>query len=431
MVMLKAGVARKVLKPRVGADLVGYFAEQLTTGIHDDIHARALILDDGETRIALCSVESCIIPAPLVQLVRQTVSAQCDLAPDHIHVFTTHTHSAPGLHVPDDWTESPINTLSETILEAHRSRQPARFGAGFGQLQGYSINRRWLNRPVDPAVGVLRIDTEDGTPLAILGNYGNHAVVLGYDNRLISGDWPGYSSRRLERQFGGQFVALFSQGGAGDVNPLTETVRQKLAAGHPVKSIGGITTLYGVHGESHPDLWDIGDRAGGTFTEAETIALAYNAEVMRVWEAIPTSASIDLWTTSLAVNGAPGADEPPIATPPDLLERLKLVSPDITEQSLPLEVALIGIGDCVLVGQPGESFAETAVDYRKTCQQMGYAYPLLVSYMNGWYAYLVPENAYAEGGYEVAAARSMGLSRYVQDRMRDAAIPVLRTHVPV
>lgn len=427
--MFKAGAARTILQPRIGSDLVGYFTDQFTTGIHDDIHARALVLDDGETCLALCSVEACVIPVPIVQAVRAAVTQRCDLQPSHIHVFTTHTHAAPGLHVPDDWLTSPIDTMAEAICTAYTSRQSARLGAGFGQLQGYSINRRWMNRPVDPSVGVIRVDTAAGKPLALLGNYGNHAVVLGYDNLLISGDWPGYSSKRLEQHFGDDFVALFSQGGAGDVNPLTETVRQKLRAGHPMQSIGAISSMYGLKETDHPDKWDIGDRAGGTFIEAETIAIAYNDEVLRVRWAIQTSENVPLWIESRIVNGAREKGEDPIPAIPELLEFLKAVSPDVSSTNIPLEIALIGVGDCVIQGQPGECFSETAVEFRKLCQQMGYAYPMLVSYMNGWFAYLVPGNAHAEGGYEVASARSMGLSRFVQDRIDTAIIPILQAHI--
>jgi hypothetical protein len=59
---------------------------------------------------------------------------------------------------------------------------------------------------------------------------------------------------------------------------------------------------------------------------------------------------------------------------------------------------------------------------------MGIAYPMLVSYANGWLSYLTPENAYAEGGYEVNVARSMGLSRRVQDRIMAAIMPHLQAY---
>ena len=95
-----------------------------------------------------------------------------------------------------------------------------------------------------------------------------------------------------------------------------------------------------------------------------------------------------------------------------------------------MEIMLVGIGPAVLVTQPGEVFSETAVALRKTGQQMGYDFPWLVSYANGSFAYLPPANAFDEGGYEVKWALRYGLTRYMQDRIADAVMPILQAHQP-
>jgi hypothetical protein len=95
-----------------------------------------------------------------------------------------------------------------------------------------------------------------------------------------------------------------------------------------------------------------------------------------------------------------------------------------------MEISLLGIGDLVMLGQPGEVFTENAVEFRKLCQQMGYRYPFFVTYANGSYAYMPPANAFAEGGYEVEWALRMGISRYVQDRISAATQPVLSWRRP-
>ena len=428
MPQLKAGAGRSVITPRVGAALVGYFDRtDPSTGVHDDLHARALVLDEGGLALALCSVELCYLRSREVAQIRQAVAARCDLLPEDIFIFTTHTHAGPAGHNAQDWDRPLPELVADAIVEAYATRQPARMGAGFGQLIGYNINRRWLNRPADPSVAVIRVDTADGKPLAVLGNYACHAVVLGYDNYLISGDWPGYSSRLLEAELGGGTLALFSQGGAGDVNPLTETVRQRLAAAHPVGTIGELTSYYGEYRSDDANTWNIEDRGGGTFLEAETLARAYNAEVMRIWRSIHVETEVNLWTERVTVEGMTGPDEPPAeGLPPEYLELL----PEIQEDSIPLEIMLVGIGPTILVGHPGETFSETAVEFRKRGQQMGYLYPMLLTYANGSYAYLPPENAFSEGGYEVGWARRFGLRRHLHDRIDEAILPLVRQHLP-
>lgn len=425
MSALQVGVGRSNITPRVGAELVGYFNRPGgSRGIHDDLLARALVIDDGAQRFAICSVELLWLWSSIVAAIREQVAQRVDIAPENILIACTHTHAGAAPHSAADWAPPLAGRIADAVVAAYESRQPARMGFGFGQLFGYNINRRWLNRPTDPSVGVIRIDTAAGEPLAVVSNFACHAVVMGYDNYWISGDWPGYSSRLLEAELG--CTALFTQGGAGDMNPLTETVRQRLAAGHIVGTIGELTSYYGAYRKDDPAAWNIEDRGGGTFIECETLARAVNAEVLRVWRAAPTSASIPLWIEHVTVNGAAGPDEaPPEGLPADYRGYL----PEIEPGYIPMEIMLMGLGRAVLVTQPGEVFSETAVELRKKAQQLGYAFPWLVSYANGSFAYLPPANAFDEGGYEVAWARRIGLSRHLQDRITDSILPILHRHV--
>jgi neutral ceramidase len=418
---IKAGTGRSIITPKVGSLLVGYFNRpDGSKGVHDDLMARALVLDNGETVVALCSIELLWLWGTLVNDIRAKVAARCPLTPENILLACTHTHAGAAPHNTADW-ETPLTDLvADAIVKAYETRQSARAGFGFGMLYGYSINRRWLNRPMDPSVGVMRVDALDGKPLAIVSNFACHAVVMGYDNYYISGDWAGYSSRHLEAEIGG--TALFTQGGAGDVNPLTETVRQRLAAGHPVGSIGELTGYYGGYHKHDPSNWNIEDRGGSTFLECESLALGYNAEVVKVWRTIQTAADLTIRRETLTVNGALSPDEPPAeGLPPEYRNYM----PDIQDGYIPLEIMLLRLGQAVFMTQPGEVFSETSVDFRKRAQQIGWGFPWLVSYANGSYAYLPPDNAFNEGGYEVAWARRVGLSRHLQDRITEAILPVL------
>ncbi|MBA3869215.1 MAG: neutral/alkaline non-lysosomal ceramidase N-terminal domain-containing protein [Anaerolineae bacterium] len=425
MTELFAGTGKSNITPRNGVEMIGYFNRpDVSQGVHDDLYARAIVLKDGSTQVALCSVELLWLRKSDVDAIRQLVIARCGLSAEQIFIFATHTHGGPAIHKPENWDRSYYERVADAIVQAYETMQPAQLGCGFGQLFGYSINRRWLNRPVDPAVGVIRIDRADGSPLAVFSNFACHAVVMGYDNLLITADWPGYSSRLLEAELGDGVVALFAQGGAGNVNPLTETVRQRLAAGHPVTSIGFVSNYYGYQKDA-PDAWNIEDRGGGRFIECETIARAYNAEVMRVWRSVTTKTTVPLWLDQVTVDAAVGPDEAPAAgmTP----SSTSIINAE-TGSVIPLDIRLVGIGSAVLVGQPGEVFSETSIAFRVKAQNLKYGHPMLVSYANGTYAYLPPEDAFPEGGYEVNWPRGLGISQYTQNRIADAIDGLLKAH---
>lgn len=425
---MQAGVAKHKLSPKIGSELMGYGNRPSgSTGVHDDLYVRALVLDDGKKKLAFCSVEICYLRAPQIREIRDYVTRQTNFLAEHIFITTTHTHSAPAAHDVGAWDMPFEESVGSTILQADKAMQAAQIGVGAGLLMGHSINRRWLDRPADPAVGVIRVETMAGNPMAVIGNFACHAVVMGYDNFLISGDWPGYASRNLEETFGEDFVAIFMQGGAGDVNPLTETVQKRLTAGDPVMTIGELTTYYGDKDMAISDGWNIEDRAGGTFTECETLARAYVAEVQRIWQRVKTAADMQIWSEHVMIDAALSEDEPKPQTMPDFYRQL---IPGITDEPLSLEITLIGIGDTVIIGQPGESFSETSVNFRKQCQQLGYTYAMFVTYANGSYGYLPPENAFYEGGYEVSWPLALGISRYTQARIQTAMMPILKKHIP-
>jgi hypothetical protein len=430
-----AGTSKIVITPRLGALLADYM--EVSERVHDDLHARALVLDDGAACVALCSVELLWLGVGMVAAITARVTAQTGIPADHIVIACTHTHSGPLPH-HNAWDTPLPDLIAAAIIGAWERREPARIGVGFGQLVGYSINRRWLDRPVDPAVGVLRVDRADGTPLAILTHFGCHAVIMGVGSRAVSGDFPGIASRLLESQPGvtpssgtPSVTALFMQGGAGDVNPLTEAVRQRLAAGHPVDTIGHLSRYYAPHHAARDaqhaepaDLWNIEDRIDGTFVEVETLARALNAEALRVWRRIETREHAPIWALRTQVARADAGETLPQEA---LLPHYAAIVPEDITGGSPLPVSLVAVGDVLLLTQPGEPFSETAVAFRKLAQALGWRLPLLVGYANGTFGYLPPGNAFAEGGYEVGWARQLGISPTLQARIAAWAESVLGT----
>ena len=73
--------------------------------------------------------------------------------------------------------------------------------------------------PSDKTVAVVKVETAERKPIALLINYAAHGTAMSQQNYLISGDFPGATSRYVERHFGGDVVALWTSGAAGDQAP--------------------------------------------------------------------------------------------------------------------------------------------------------------------------------------------------------------------
>jgi len=422
MQTIKAGVARIDITPVLGLPLVGYGNRlQGSTMVHDRLHARALVVEVDTTCVVLLSIEMCYLSQSTVQAIREHILHRIGIPLAHVMISTTHTHAGPRDRDPRNWPRPLAEIIADAAVAAYDARVPARIGSAVGLLYGYSINRRWLDRPIDPGVAVLRVDDMAGNVLGVWCNFACHAVVLGADNVAISGDWPGYMMNQVETACGPDVVCLFTQGGAGDVNPLTAGVRQRLRSGHTVTAIGQISANYGRIDDER--AWSIGDRAGGTFDEVAELGDALAAEVLHivrtlVCESGPTVCSAQC----VMVDAAASAHDYPHRVQSPLRDDL----PEIADDThIPVEIQLMRIGQLMLVAQPGEVFAESAWMLKAQLRALGFVTPAVVSYTNGWMAYLPEPSAFPEGGYEVDWAVSLNISAQFQPRVRAAIVPVL------
>ncbi len=426
MAELYAGFGRSDITPRLGCKLVGYSNRKGgATGVHDPLTARALVLKSGAQSWALMSTDLCFVSALTVSQARTAIEKRTGIPASHILIATTHNHSGPDDGEAGNWDRPLTDLLADAVAQAQAALQPASLGSAFGFLYGHSINRRWLDRPVDPALGVIRVDAADGRPLGMVANFACHGVVLGPDNLLISADWPGQACRHLEKALGEGSTCLYFQGGCANVNPLVAGVRQRLEAGHTVVSIGGISHYYGPADD--PQAWNIGDRSGGTFAEVDELAEAFAKEALHVWRSIHPNDNPQLWSQQLTVDAKRSPDEPISAAVPPMPvaeERLEAISDE--QGRIPAEIMLVKIGDALLLSEPGEVFSETAVTFRTRLRLLGYPAPMLVGYANGVLAYLPEPEAFDEGGYEPTWPSALGISRYFQRRVWEAVEKALK-----
>ena len=195
------------------------------TGVLDRIYARAIVLENGDSRAALISVDATGIPDATWQAVTQQVEQELRIPSASILLTATHTHSVAGQSGSDY-----VAKIVESVRAAHKALEPARVGYGTGASY-INVNRqiidpagRWweganYEGPSDKTVAVLTFVRPNGEPLAVYYNYAVHGVITGQLD-MISGDIPGAASRYVEEASGDKVVALWSSGAAGDQNPI-------------------------------------------------------------------------------------------------------------------------------------------------------------------------------------------------------------------
>ena len=236
---LLAGVARIEITPSTNGPMFGYANRKcgISTAVHDPLYAKALVLQVGEQRVAIVTMDLGSIASEA--LFRRAAD---ELKIPVLLLSLSHTHSGPafmayslGAAQPSPYLAEIEGKVFEALKRASESMSPARLAVGRGSIQlGYN---RLLVRddgraravfdnldripygPVDPDVMLLRVEDPNGKPRALLVHYTAHPVALGSTNCLYSADYPGVMKSRVEAAMPG-VEAMFVQGAAGDINPL-------------------------------------------------------------------------------------------------------------------------------------------------------------------------------------------------------------------
>jgi hypothetical protein len=237
-----AGVARADITPAVSMPMYGYENRKCgnSNGTHDPLYAKALVLDNGDSRIAIVTLD---LGSIVSERLKDEMAAKLNIPV--LLLAASHTHSGPGF-LP--FGSAPVRDGSGAAYQAELERKifgaveqasksmfPAKLAISRGSIQlgynrlipqsdgrsrvAYRNPERIPYGPVDPEFMLLRVDDEAGRTRALLTQYAVHAVVLGQSNCKFSADYPGVMQAAIERELP-DAQAMFVQGGAGDVNPL-------------------------------------------------------------------------------------------------------------------------------------------------------------------------------------------------------------------
>src|SRR5262249_25903250 len=91
---LRVGAAASNITPPLGENIVGGFSPSPSTNVHDELHARCLVLDDGKTRLALVVCDLLGIHRLVSDEARRIIAERSKIPASHVLISATHTHSA-------------------------------------------------------------------------------------------------------------------------------------------------------------------------------------------------------------------------------------------------------------------------------------------------------------------------------------------------
>jgi hypothetical protein len=242
----------------VGADhghlRAGVAKSDITTSekgvkIKDPLYAKALVLDDGKTKAVIIAMDVTAIGGRKISQgmlpdvgedflpnLRNRIQKELKIPGCNVLVNASHTHPPGRMLCSDD---EQVDRTFDAVRRAMENMIEVKIGAGVGHEDRISINRnlrlkngkQWAIRhsnpcppdeeveslgPMDPEIGIIRIDRMDGRPLAVVYNFACHPL-FGDSQGRITANFPGVASRVIEENLGGGVMALFLQGAAGDI----------------------------------------------------------------------------------------------------------------------------------------------------------------------------------------------------------------------
>jgi hypothetical protein len=231
--VLRVGAASAPVNPDNGTFLAGYGQNRRSTGVHDNLYAKAVVFDDGTTAVALLVVDSIGIQYDTAREIRAAASARATavtLPPEQIVVASTHTHCSPdviGIYGPDqtktgrdeDYLRHLVDTSAATVAKAAVGLEPARLVTSETECVGWAVNDSEPDE-LDNSVTVLQCIGDSGEPIVTLTGFACHPTVLDGDTTLVSSDWVGAFYEEMKANTPGEHV--FVQGGVGGwIQPKT------------------------------------------------------------------------------------------------------------------------------------------------------------------------------------------------------------------
>lgn len=437
--------------------------------ISDRLYAKALVLDDGSTQVAIVAMDALAIGGlgdikdDFLPKLRKRIQEELHIPGCNVLVNASHTHPQGRLLCEDD---EQVERTFDAVRRAMDNMTEVKVGSGIGHEDRITVNRNlrmndgkhWSIRyahpcpkdddvagigPIDPAIGVLRIDRTDGRPLAVVYNFACH-LLIGVPERGVTANFPGFASKVIEDNLGDGAMALFLQGAGGDLLELYFKDVNRPRNCEPLGTMLGLSTLEAVRNIRTKDAQlsvcsetirlprrtDIAERIEERLREQTELLAAMRSTCLNFKTFLPLYLKYALdpqypadYSYRYLQEEAIGANE--LTTMDahnrhnldryvkniEAMEKLIRIQEDIAtlkvhqelnreagEPDIPAEVQAIKIGDCVLLTAPAELLVEVGL---KLKQASPYEHTFIAAFSNGYMHYAAPAEHYGKGGYEV------------------------------
>lgn len=419
---LRVGTAAVKITPPVGIGLAGYYFERGAQGTHDDLFAKAIVIELNDTRVALVGLDLISTTRTIVESARREIEKSTGIPAAHVMISATHAHTGPVLpergsredsqggaaDLAANYSNRLPGLIAECVRLAASHLQPAQAWAAVGREERLSFNRRFFMNdgtvgwnpgklnpkivkpagPIDPDVGVVLFESQPSNApakaLATYVNFAMHSDTVG--GQYFSADYPGALSRLLAAYKGDAMITLFANGTCGNINHIDVTWP---AAQHGQDEAHRIGTI-------------LAAEVFQTYKKLQPLkadALRIRSQIVKL--PLPPVTADQIKQAQATVERYGMKDNRGFM---EKVQAYKVL--DVAErQGKPyeVEVQVIALGDeLAWVSLPGEIFVELGLQIKRASP---FRYTMIAELANGSIGYIPDRKAYREGNYEPVSAR--------------------------
>jgi neutral ceramidase len=442
---LKAGAAMSNITTPLGIPIVGNWGKQLARNVHDELHARALVVDDGEKKVAIVVCDLLGFRSTVSNEARKLIRKQTGIPEEHVLISGTHTHSAGDalvdIHLKtgemSDYQKFISARIADAVAMANSRLTPVEMAFGTVDIPEHVFNRRWAMKegtmlpnpfgkidkakmnpspgsqdlvepvgPTDPTLSFVAFREPGGRLLSLFAAYSLH-YVGGVKSGDVSADYFAVFCEELKNRqpepadlTAPPFMAMLANGTSGDINSVN--FREPRPAGKPYEKMHRIGK-------------DVADKVDGalkpvTWKKQGTVDARFkNLPVRRR----PVDPELKAWAEETSKKEVPeGKVDLPKIYAHRVLNSLEL------DQTVDTPLHYIRIGEVGIGSMPVEVFAETGIDFRKRAPL---PQSFMISMAHDYLGYLPPSRHIELGGYETWPGTSQ-LEAGAEKAMLDAVL---------